>query len=595
MSQQHEQTLNATTRALARDKRISVSFGSNYSASHTQQFYVSALPVWHDSAARSTMRGELDHLALKHRHHSAKLHRSARPPSTQAAKVFDALEDVRVDLLGGASMRGVRHNIHHWRQSNQALKEDGGGKQQDEILAEALASALHFSATNIPPHPHMQATCEHWQQRIEQYAAEPFNAMMDALSNQRQFATHALELMEQLQLLDTASEQQASNTQIDHVEHSEDIDAPNAQQEAEPMDMEQQPVPADSSSVQQQEEFSAHEGQHQMAEEMMDGQAPSASPDHNHSASLADIPDYAIYNKDHDEVVHANRLASMEELQQLNKELGRKLLPLQAAASRMANRLQRMLLAKQRREWLLDQEEGTLDAKRLTRLVTSPTDANYFRQEKDAEFRDTVVTLLIDNSGSMRGRPITIAALSASILGKALERSGVKVELLGFTTRDWKGGQAARSWALAEKPSNPGRLNDLRHIIYKAADQPWRKAQSSLGLMLKEGILKENIDGEAILWAVDRLKKRPEDRRILMVISDGAPVDDSTLSNNHGRYLDQHLREVIARVEAQPDIELLAIGIGHDVTRYYTRAITITEVETLPQVMGGELMDLFAN
>ena len=303
---------------------------------------------------------------------------------------------------------------------------------------------------------------------------------------------------------------------------------------------------------------------------------------------------YHAYTTKYDEVVAASALATTSELETLRAQLDKKLSQFQSVTSRLASKLQRLLLAKQARTWLFDEEGGMIDSRKLARLITEPNYEYIYKKEKDTDFRDTVVTLLIDNSGSMRGRPITIAALSADIISKTLDRCGVKVEILGFTTKEWKGGKAHKDWDNAGKPPRPGRLNDLRHIIYKSADTSWRKSRKNIGLMLKEGLLKENIDGEAILWACDRLLARPEERKILMVISDGAPVDDSTLSCNTGNYLDAHLREVIAKVENTLPIELLAVGIGHDVTRYYNKAVTISEIDKLGETMTEQLLELFS-
>lgn len=586
-----EDTLGATTRALAANKDLAVKFGRNKPANTDNMFYLSGLPDWQDVPSLRLCRGELDHMALMQRYHDAAIHRKYRPKTHQAAQVFDALEDVRVELFGGHHMEGVKQNIHFWRQEHYVLRERSDGHQQDEILPMALSGALEETVTGYSHHPTIQPFIEHWQGKIKEHASAEYRHLQNALANQEAFAKRALKLLDALHLLDMPNQEKLQKDKIENTEFEESVDS-EGMEEGQEFETE---TPSSTSQMQAEQSAEESSDQQQTQETLgeLEGHMP-LQPGHNYDAQP--VPDhYRIFTRKFDEQIQAADLATPQELEALNRQLTQKLLPLQAAAARMANRLQRLLLAKQRREWLLDQEEGLLDAKRLPRLITAPTDPHYFKREKDAKFRDTVVTLLIDNSGSMRGRPITIAALSASILGKALERSGVKVELLGFTTRDWKGGEAGRQWAKAGKPVNPGRLNDLRHIIYKSADQPWRKAQHALGLMLKEGILKENIDGEAMLWAVDRLKKRPEDRKILMVISDGAPVDDSTLSNNQGNYLDKHLRQVIAQVEQDRSIELLAVGIGHDVTRYYRHAITITEVETLPQVMGEELLELFAN
>ena len=330
------------------------------------------------------------------------------------------------------------------------------------------------------------------------------------------------------------------------------------------------------------------------ADDGMDsGESPNSDVNGRHANNTADKESYRVFDTKFDEVIAASDLCDPEELDRLRVMLDRHMENVASIVGKLANRLQRKLMAHQNRSWDFDLEEGILDAAKLHRVVTQPLSPLSYKQEQDTKFRDTVVTLLLDNSGSMRGRPITIAAVTADILARTLERCGVKVEILGFTTRAWKGGQSRESWQQTGKPANPGRLNDLRHIIYKPADAPWRRARKSLGLMLREGILKENIDGEALLWAHDRLLARNEDRRIMMVISDGAPVDDSTLSVNSGSYLERHLREVISFIETRSPVELLAIGIGHDVTRYYRCALTITDVEQLGGAVVGQLTDLF--
>jgi cobaltochelatase CobT len=361
----------------------------------------------------------------------------------------------------------------------------------------------------------------------------------------------------------------------------------------------------EAASLEAEEQQQAEEGEAAEAEgaeaegEMMAGEGeqdpgdPGRRPMHDDRRNAPGEALYSTYTEDFDEVVEATELCDHDELLRLRHLLDQQIVHLQGVIARLANRLQRRLMAKQTRAWDFNLEEGILDTARLARIVANPTHSLTFKQEKDTDFRDTVVTLLIDNSGSMRGRPISVAAMSADILARTLERCNVKVEILGFTTRMWKGGQARERWIANGKPQKPGRLNDLRHIVYKSADQPWRRARKNLGLMLREGILKENIDGEALLWAYERLLGRPEQRRILMVISDGAPVDDSTLSVNPGNYLERHLREVIRFIETRSPVELIAIGIGHDVTRYYRRAVTIVDAEQLGGTMLEKLAELF--
>ncbi len=589
-----QQVLTATTRALANDKRILLSFGNNQKRNAGYLFTAPALTSeLSGSESTSALRGELDHQALMHRYHSPTTHNAYKPTQTQAAKLFDALEEARVDAFGSHHMHGVQQNISTWRkQSAQLDLSQSASSQQDDILANVLSALALQHFTDTPPPENLRDAASRWELLIEEKAKVPFSALAGLLAHQEAYAKQSITLLKELGLLEEFAG--------DHSLTRDKMEAPPEASDDEKKDTgdkeeDNQDFSTDGMSATSEQADDAPPQSRSGAMQPILSEFEINAPIPNHFEHNRTVPHqaYKIFTKRHDEVVHPKSLATADELRALNLQLTQKLIPLQAAATRMAHKLQQLLLARQNREWLSDQEEGMLDAKRLTRVVTAPSDRLYFKQEKKSDFKDTVVTLLIDNSGSMRGRPITIAALSASILGKTLERCGVKVEVLGFTTRDWKGGQAAREWQASGKPPNPGRLNDLRHIIYKSADQPWVKTQSAIALMLKEGLLKENIDGEAILWAADRLNRRPEERRILMVISDGAPVDDSTLSANHGSYLDQHLREVIAQIENQSGIELLAIGIGHDVTRYYKRAITISDVEKLPEVMGKELLELF--
>lgn len=596
MKTDRQQILTATTRALARDKRITISFGTNQKnpAKHT----FTAPPLTSElSGKRATaeLRGTLDHQALMQRYHNEAKHQSLRPSHLQAGKIFDALEQARVDSLGSACMQGVANNISQLWEKNAALDlNQSASSQQDDVLANVLGALARQQFADIIPPVNLQDAVKRWQTRIDSSSANILQKLAASLNEQNTYAEHVVSLLKSLDIIEEISgDHSLKRDTSDQQPEANDNDA-NKDGEDENDDVQTEGLAITGERAETIPPDAMHATTMQPLMDDIEASAPTdRGTPHNHNT----IPhlQYKIFTKKHDEVVAATSLASSDELRVLNQQLAQKLLPLQATAGRMAHKLQHLLLAQQNREWLVDQEEGILDARRLTRAITSPMDQLYFKQEKKSEFKDTVVTLLIDNSGSMRGRPITIAALSASILGKTLERCGVKVEVLGFTTCDWKGGQAARDWQSAGKPINPGRLNDLRHIVYKSADQPWRKAHNSLGLMLKEGLLKENIDGEAILWAANRLSRRPEERRILMIISDGAPVDDSTLSSNHGSYLDHHLREVIAHIENQTPIELLAIGIGHDVTRYYKRAVTISDVEKLPEVMGKELLDLFKN
>jgi cobaltochelatase CobT len=596
MKTDRQEVLTITTRALAKDKTIALSFGSNQRKTATNLFTAPALTSELSGAqATAELRGELDHQALMHRYHSPIIHREYRPTHVQAGKLFDALEEARVDAFGSHHMQGVQQNIATWRAKSASLNlSQSASSQQDDVLANILSALARSHFTGLEPPENLRDAVDRWRLMVEHKAEEELALLADSLGNQAIYAKQSIALLKSLGILEEFSGNQTlTRDKTEQQPEVNDNDAKDVgEQEDDNQDFNSEGLSASGEKTDDDTPPQSRTGA--MHALMGDVEVNAPIPAHfDHNEARLPHLQYKIFTKKYDEVVTAKTLASAEELRTLNQQLAQKLLPLQATATRMAHKLQHLLLARQNREWLVDQEEGILDAKRLTRVVTAPSDGLYFKREKKSDFKDTIVTLLIDNSGSMRGRPITIAALSASILGKTLERCGVKVEVLGFTTRDWKGGQAAREWQNAGKPPNPGRLNDLRHIIYKSADQPWLKAHHSIGLMLKEGLLKENIDGEAILWAADRLNRRPEERRILMVVSDGAPVDDSTLSSNHGSYLDQHLREVIAHIENHTSIELLAIGIGHDVTRYYKRAITISDAQKLPEVMGKELLDLF--
>jgi cobaltochelatase CobT len=435
---------------------------------------------------------------------------------------------------------------------------------------------------------------------IEAQTDGSLDKLDDSLGDQAQFAKFARQIIRDLGYGDQLGDDpdleddnpedpaKADEDQVDQPDSTGDDDSEEEQDDANPEQSQDKQQDAASAQVSMDDMADSEMGEEA---EMPDGEAPLEPPTPQ-PVSDAD-PQYLVYKTEYDEEIRAEDLAEPQELERLRAYLDQQLEPLKGAVSRLANKLQRRLQAKQNRSWEFDLEEGTLDAGRLARVIANPTTPLSFKVEKDTEFRDTCVTLLLDNSGSMRGRPISIAAISADVLARTLERCSVKVEILGFTTRAWKGGQSREEWLAEGRPQTPGRLNDLRHIIYKSADAPWRRARPNLGLMMKEGLLKENIDGEALEWAHRRMNARPEARKILMVISDGAPVDDSTLSVNSSNYLEKHLRDVIAMVEKRRQVELLAIGIGHDVTRYYERAVTITDVEQLAGAMTEQLAALF--
>ena len=546
------------------------------------------------------VRGEADKAALRIRHHDDALHRRFAPQGEMAAMLFDKLEELRVEALGAERMAGVRANLET------AFRARGGQAQgeqgQDATLAEIVDLYARQRLLGYQLGEAQQKLVAAWGEWLERSVAGELGPLAASLADQEAFARRVRDLLAQLGLSEELAE---PPDQSDPEESGDDQQQPPAggEDDAEGQgegEQQQSAAAAEEQSGSGDEEAEAAAAAGDSSEETDRDKGEDEQPGEDERSNRPQfVPPgaeglaYRVFTTQHDEVVTVEELCGPSELTRLRAQLDQSLVRFQGMIGKMANRLQRKLMAQQQRSWSFDLEEGILDTARLTRVVVNPTTPLSYKQEKETDFRDTVVTLLIDNSGSMRGRPIAVAAMSADILARTLERCGVKVEILGFTTRAWKGGQSREAWLRAGKPATPGRLNDLRHIVYKAADAPWRRARRSLGLMLREGLLKENIDGEAIMWAHHRLVGRPEQRRILMVISDGAPVDDSTLSANPGNYLERHLREVIEWVETRSEIELLAIGIGHDVTRYYRRAVTISDPEQLGGVMLGQLSMLF--
>jgi cobaltochelatase CobT len=546
-------------------------------------------------------RGTADALALHRKYHDDATHARYAPPGDMARDLYEAMETARCEAMGARDMPGTASNIDV-KIGHEAIRRgyDQCKQPADAPLSVAAGYLIRHLATGRDLPSAAENIMNLWRGFIEEQAGGTLENLDEILSDQAEFAKFARQVIKDLgygdQLgddpdeLDDEQEDQAE----EDAEEQPDPDS-TGQDDQDEQDADATP---EQTQEEQQDQSQAQVSMDEMAEdemgdeaEMPDGEAP-LEPPAPPLASEAD-PDYKVYLDTHDEEIAAEDLAEPAELERLRAYLDQQLEPLKGAVSRLANKLQRRLQAQQNRSWEFDREEGILDAGRLARVVANPTTPLSFKVEKDTEFRDTVVTLLLDNSGSMRGRPISIAAICADVLARTLERCNVKVEILGFTTRAWKGGQAREAWLNDGRPQQPGRLNDLRHIIYKGADAPWRRARPNLGLMMKEGLLKENIDGEALEWAHRRMLARREQRKILMVISDGAPVDDSTLSVNPANYLEKHLRDVIAMVEKRKMVELLAIGIGHDVTRYYDRAVTITDVEQLAGAMTEQLAALF--
>ena len=546
------------------------------------------------------VRGHADSMALKLACHDHAVHRRHAPEAQAARAVFDAVEQVRVESIGARRMDGVATNLaamleDRYHRGNYADITD----RADAPLEDAVALIARERLTGQAPPIAAQKIVDLWRPWIEQRAGSELDTLGQTIEDQRGFARAVHKLLASLDMADpSASERDEDN----ETEAGDDAENSPEQQEGtseetesgETMEFDAAESASDDTDDGAMQSDDAPVGE--APEESEDGESEEAAETRAPPTGAGEPrgPVYKPFNVKFDETIAAEDLCEPEELERLRSYLDKQLSNLSSVVSRLANRLQRRLMAQQNRSWEFDLEEGMLDPARLSRVVIDPQQPLSFKREKDTDFRDTVVTLLMDNSGSMRGRPITVAATCADILARTLERCGVKVEILGFTTRAWKGGQSRESWLQAGKPASPGRLNDLRHIIYKSADAPWRRARKNLGLMMREGLLKENIDGEALDWAYRRLLGRPEQRRILMMISDGAPVDDSTLSVNPGNYLERHLRAVIEEIETASPVELIAIGIGHDVTRYYRRAVTIVDAEELGGAMTEKLAELFS-
>jgi len=581
----------ATMRAIAERDDIQLAFGSEARMVGSTA-RLPAPPRDMSEKDIAHLRGDADAMALRLRYHDAATHKKYAPHAPDARAVFETLEQVRVEALGSREFKGVAGNLQaaleeRCRKAGYARVNE----REDVNIADVvgLLTREHLMDGELPESA--QHALDFWRTWLESRVGADFSELAKHIDNQEAYAKALDQMLVHLDLLDLDDEGEEGEEQVseENPEESENEDS----DESDSDDASETPT-GEEEMVESEED---EEGPEESEEDAMSGTSDEDVPDSDKrrrpgGAEGANAR-YRAYSTDYDELVDAVDLCDAEEISRLRQHLDQQLSHLQGIIGRLANRLQRRLMAKQSRSWEFDLEEGMLDAARLARVVVNPTHALSYKMEHETEFRDTVVTLLIDNSGSMRGRPIAVAAMSADILARTLERCGVKVEILGFTTRAWKGGQAREKWLADGKPAGPGRLNDLRHIIYKSADVPYRRARKSLGLMLREGLLKENIDGEALLWAHNRLLARSEQRRILMVISDGAPVDDSTLSVNPGNYLENHLRAVIDWVETRSPVEIIAIGIGHDVTRYYRRAVTIMDAEQLGGTMMEKLAELF--
>lgn len=588
-----------TMRAMAGESELEVTFAANRPSLAPGRARLPEPPRGAKAEDLATARGVADSMALRIAAHDPALHARRTPSSDTARVIFDALEQARCESLGATRMSGVARNLSAMLEDKFSKANFGTIESTDDApLEHALALLMREKITGEKPPASAADLVEVWRGIVDEKTGERLDKLGGVLEDQTAFADIVRDVLADFGMADETSGPSDNDDENEDEGDDGDSGSDAAQGEAEENE-------GDSADTESQSEA----GDEQEAGESEAGEADFDESDDDSSAEMDDSGEttrpnmprhmrgdenaYKVYSTQFDETIAAEDLCDAAELERLRAFLDKQLNSLQGVVARLANRLQRKLMAQQSRSWEFDLEEGVLDSARLTRIVIDPTSPLSFKQELDTNFRDTVVTLLIDNSGSMRGRPITVAATSADILARTLERCGVKVEILGFTTRAWKGGQIREKWLQDGKPAMPGRLNDLRHIIYKAADAPWRRARRNLGLMMREGLLKENIDGEALDWAHKRLLARPESRRILMMISDGAPVDDTTLSVNPGNYLEKHLRQVIEEIETRSPVQLVAIGIGHDVTRYYKRAVTIVDAEELAGAMTDKLVELF--
>jgi len=587
-----KKAISSTVKAIAENKDLEVVFEDNQFPS-VNKVVLPKIDNQEDINSLSELRGSADNQALMYKYHDKNLFNELAPTGEKNKQIYETLENTRIQMIGSNLMRGVKSNLYALYAKK--CKENNLENISDQSdLGIESGIDLYFrnqvSPDFIPKNASKAVTL--WTKWLQKKIGNSTHELIKNIHDQKLFAENVNKLITELNYYDqteNSEENSEKNNNIDELKNNEISEIEN------------QTSFSDSESSESQEEVGFEDSEVSIDQENNDemndvdeGNTENTTPQYKHDNSNEQIlNDYQIYSEEFDEIITAAHICEEEELTRLRNYLDQQLKSFQIIISRLANRLQRKLLAKQNRSWDFDLEEGLLDTSRLTRIIMDPYHSLSFKKEKDTDFKDTVVSLLIDNSGSMRGRPITVAAMSADILARTLERCGVKVEILGFTTKAWKGGKSRERWMQNNKTPSPGRLNDLRHIIYKSADEPWRRAKKNLGLMMREGLLKENIDGEALLWAHKRLQNRYEARKILMVISDGAPVDDSTLSVNSGNYLEKHLRGVIDWIETKSNVQLLAVGIGHDVTRYYNRAVTIIDAEQLADVMTEQLVDLF--
>ncbi len=591
--------ISSTLKAIAAQEfgNREIQFTGNTISYNSKEVNLSKISTDLDSNVILKTRGESDEIAIKLKYHDTKIHQNLKPNSDLASQIFNIAEEARIESIAGKKYLGVKKNINQLieKKYETNLINPPGDDDQTSFV-NALHLFLRNNLSGAEPPENSNKVMKLWNSWLEKRIGKITSQLKQTTNNQAAFGERMQELLTALKSEIGDIENNDGNKDNEDTEDSNSDENSDDQDNSSQGESEDDEGDGLESGIDENTDTTDMENNMEESDGEEDGDGDNeiaAKPFTGKNYSENPLNKYKIYTNLFDEIVNATELCENEELFRLRKTLDKQLETLQGAVSRLANKLQRKLQARQNRTWEFDLEEGMLDAAKLARVVTQPLSPLSYKIEKEMNFKDTIVTLLIDNSGSMRGRPITIAAISADILARTLERCGVKVEILGFTTKAWKGGQSREKWINEGKQNHPGRLNDLRHIIYKAADAPWRRSKNSLGLMLREGILKENIDGEALIWAHERLLGRHEDRKIIMVISDGAPVDDTTLSTNSGNYLEQHLKGVISYIENKSPVELIAIGIGHDVTRYYKKAVTLTDADHLAGAMTEQLADLF--
>ena len=588
--EQFKQALSSTAKVISDDYKLDIKKINKDSNSKKIDFFdVTNLSNKQDFIR---LRAETDSVALKKKFSNKEIFNKNLPKNTSCKSLYNIAEKIRYEVLGGKMLKGIKKNlINNYDKKNSAIRKDQYQKKKDVSITDAFELYMLKKFFNIELNKTSSKVLEFWEKDFNSSIEKHINFLNDNLENQDSYSLKFSEIFEHMDVFNSENEQD-----------KEEDDPQENEQQNDSQNNDDNPSDEQSDEKQKDEAQTSIEMGLDLSEQPVDEQLEDTDSSRDNKEDFSQKKnsynidqDYKIFSTEFDEISKAETLEDIKEIQKLRKNLDQQLVGFQDLITKLANKLQRQLLAKQNRAWNFDLEEGLLDSSKLTRVIMDPYNSLSFKKEKDLDFKDTIVTLLIDNSGSMRGRPITIAALCADILSRTLERCSVKVEVLGFTTKNWKGGKSREKWTKNDKPKKPGRLNDLRHIIYKSADAQWRQTKNNLGLMLKEGLLKENIDGEAISWAFNRIKKRKEERKILMIISDGAPVDDSTLSVNSGDFLEKHLKKIVKFIEVKSDVEILAIGIGHDVSRYYSKTIKITDVHELGDVMISQLSDLFKN